>query len=722
MPESPPGSAPSPPEQRLDSWKEIAAFLHRDVRTVQRWEKQAGLPVHRHAESRLRTAYAYRSELEAWWRTQRTVGEASPEPSTRGPIRSSGVVWGVLFLIAAAGAVLLVTRTNRRVTTVPAATPSFPAVIASVDVQPEDPAVGSMVADAIGRKLGASRTLEPAAPARVNRMLRLMRRDPASALTLPIARELAIRDGGIRLVITARVRSLPSGFAVDLQAVDPSDGSVRASVERQAAGRRTLAPQAALAAEQLSQNLADPGIPRGALEPLEPVTTASLPALRMYSSAVQAGRRHQWGASELLARQAMAIDQEFASAYSWAGWSMRQQGRTIPECLSLLDRAVALAATTTDREIYLIGGTRHLVGGDLAAAAAAYEALLRLQPRDRQALDRLVETYARAGRLREAVETSVARSEYEPADFYANVRAAHALVVWQGDRRRATPFLARAQQLVSPAAIAAWPRWAAWLSALPVFDAWLAGNNQPAFDTLASLERGLDRRLGRERDAFATTIGFSYLAFGRLRQARVAFQHASAPIRQIDLAMLALASGDERAARDWLLQIPQQSAQRPSLFARVGLTAEAERGLERMPPSEHAEGIAQVTHGLTAMRKGDRDDAMASLRRGVELLRFSGEPDYFLGVEALAQLWLIRGDIDRATDWLRDAGEQQMRTYGGAQWTAGAWINVNADLLRICRRHGRREQAQQVRALLVRTLRDADESHLVARTVRTTGR
>jgi hypothetical protein len=36
------------PEERLDSWKEIAAYLNRDVTTVQRWEKREGMPVHRH--------------------------------------------------------------------------------------------------------------------------------------------------------------------------------------------------------------------------------------------------------------------------------------------------------------------------------------------------------------------------------------------------------------------------------------------------------------------------------------------------------------------------------------------------------------------------------------------------------------------------------------------------------------------------------------------------
>jgi hypothetical protein len=40
-------AAPPGPEHRLDSWKEIAAYLKRGVRTVQRWERTSGLPVHR---------------------------------------------------------------------------------------------------------------------------------------------------------------------------------------------------------------------------------------------------------------------------------------------------------------------------------------------------------------------------------------------------------------------------------------------------------------------------------------------------------------------------------------------------------------------------------------------------------------------------------------------------------------------------------------------------
>ena len=52
---------------RLDSWKEIASYLRRGARTVQRWEREEGLPVHRLQHEKLGSVYAYRSELDSWF-------------------------------------------------------------------------------------------------------------------------------------------------------------------------------------------------------------------------------------------------------------------------------------------------------------------------------------------------------------------------------------------------------------------------------------------------------------------------------------------------------------------------------------------------------------------------------------------------------------------------------------------------------------------------------
>ena len=50
---------------RLESWKDIAAYLKRDVSTVQRWEKREGMPVHRHLHDKIGSVYAFPAELDA---------------------------------------------------------------------------------------------------------------------------------------------------------------------------------------------------------------------------------------------------------------------------------------------------------------------------------------------------------------------------------------------------------------------------------------------------------------------------------------------------------------------------------------------------------------------------------------------------------------------------------------------------------------------------------
>ena len=67
-----------PSEDRLDSWKAIAAYLGRDVTTVQRWEKREAMPVHRHLHDKRGSVYALPQELDAWLKSRRK--ELGDEP------------------------------------------------------------------------------------------------------------------------------------------------------------------------------------------------------------------------------------------------------------------------------------------------------------------------------------------------------------------------------------------------------------------------------------------------------------------------------------------------------------------------------------------------------------------------------------------------------------------------------------------------------------------
>lgn len=80
------------PDERLESWKKIAAYLRRDVRTVQRWEQTAGLPVHRLSRAQRPIPYAYKKELDAWWKRQSETGLAAEPGRPRRRLAIAAVV------------------------------------------------------------------------------------------------------------------------------------------------------------------------------------------------------------------------------------------------------------------------------------------------------------------------------------------------------------------------------------------------------------------------------------------------------------------------------------------------------------------------------------------------------------------------------------------------------------------------------------------------------
>jgi Tol biopolymer transport system component len=101
-------TAPPGPEDRLDSWKEIAGYLKRGVRTVQRWERSSGLPIHRLELDRPGLVFAYKPELDAWWdnhrQTAATAGdEIASASSPQSAPRFRWPVWTTLSVVLVVG-------------------------------------------------------------------------------------------------------------------------------------------------------------------------------------------------------------------------------------------------------------------------------------------------------------------------------------------------------------------------------------------------------------------------------------------------------------------------------------------------------------------------------------------------------------------------------------------------------------------------------------------
>ncbi len=114
----------NPSVGRLDSWKEIAAYLNRDVATAQRWEKREGMPVHRHLHNKRGSVYALPGDLDAW-REGRKVSpsdekhDASTAPTSGEAVRArrkrgSILIWALLgAVLAAIGGFVGLERSDR---------------------------------------------------------------------------------------------------------------------------------------------------------------------------------------------------------------------------------------------------------------------------------------------------------------------------------------------------------------------------------------------------------------------------------------------------------------------------------------------------------------------------------------------------------------------------------------------------------------------------------
>jgi tetratricopeptide (TPR) repeat protein len=92
---------------RLDSWKDIAAYFGRDVRTVRRWERTEGLPVHRHYHRARGSVYALRNELSQW-RASRTEEQCvGPGAGLARRRRLAALIGGGVLTAIAVGAMAI---------------------------------------------------------------------------------------------------------------------------------------------------------------------------------------------------------------------------------------------------------------------------------------------------------------------------------------------------------------------------------------------------------------------------------------------------------------------------------------------------------------------------------------------------------------------------------------------------------------------------------------
>jgi hypothetical protein len=88
-------------QDRLESWKEIAAYFGRDTRTVQRWEEAECLPIHRQQHKKTSSVYAFKSELELWRIERDGRGNLQPAVTHFAPLSNNSSA--TTYIVSALG-------------------------------------------------------------------------------------------------------------------------------------------------------------------------------------------------------------------------------------------------------------------------------------------------------------------------------------------------------------------------------------------------------------------------------------------------------------------------------------------------------------------------------------------------------------------------------------------------------------------------------------------
>jgi tetratricopeptide (TPR) repeat protein len=399
-----PKTQPDSRGRRLESWKEIAAYLGRDVTTVRRWEKREGLPVYRLQHSKLGSIFAYTSELDAWRDRQALPGgtdapdaEADQQPTGVRPVRRWFVVGGVA-VVGLLVATYLSTRSRAL-----HVTEADTVVVADFANSTGDSVFDGALRQGLSVQLQQSPFLRVVSDQRIRETLRLMGKPQDARLGPEIAKDLCVRLGS-KAYIAGSIATLGNNYVIGLQAVNCLTGDLLAQEQVQEPGKEKVLDGLSRAAGKLRQTLGESISSVQKFDTsLAQATTPSLEALRALSLGRDALANGNYSAAVSWFKRAVANDPNFAAAYGslWAAYSDLGE---INLAQQNLKKAFELRGEVSERERLGIEASYYWgAAGDLEKARDAYELLVQAYPRDSDAHFNLGNVYHGLGQLEDGL-------------------------------------------------------------------------------------------------------------------------------------------------------------------------------------------------------------------------------------------------------------------------------------------------------------------------------
>jgi tetratricopeptide (TPR) repeat protein len=558
-----------------------------------------------------------------------------------------------------------------------------------------------------------------------------MRRPADSQIDAALAREVCLRDGGIKALLTGRIEKVGTRYVCSLDLVDPREGTIRVALSQESATPEGTLGAVRRLSDQIRAALGDTPSP-GEAEPvgLAKVTTANLRALQLYSQAdflMDQDANYQAAAEELL-RQAVAEDPRFASAWIHLAFALANQGRPLKEVLPYAEKAMQFSEDTTERERYFIRGAYYSFTGQRQRAIGAYEALLDLYPDHRWAVGNLFllyDPFHSPEELDKWVNLDARLADTRPNDFIYNWNAAFDLVALKRQSARAQRYLRRASQLVTPEVRERFAHRVDWLELLPFTESWVKGDLRAASAELDRAASKIGSLAGVPRDSLVAQIALGQLTLGRIATATRTAETIGDPVMRSEvLAEVDFIKGDELALRRHL-QLPVDQKPRRFLDGSVETTLGLEVRAGIFPDAEAYEAQKVGSHwrelsyadeeprrfrGEVALARGDSSTGIQELE---EACRLAGDryyaPNYSIGRQMLAAALAKEGDLPHAIQILERNPESKSAVISGT--TGAFWLIDRWELAKLYRRAGREEDARAVEAELTKRLALADPDH-----------
>ena len=586
-----------------------------------------------------------------------------------------------------------------------------------------EPVLDGTMQFALERELSNSQSVHVVSPERVQDILQRMRRPADTRVDRALALEVCRRTPDIRLLITGRAQKIGSRYLFTVSIVDPASGNMVRASEAESDKQDGILEAIHALATKVRRDLGESTlVTQRAGEPLEQVTTRSLRALQLYSEATDQIIRHgtETGYAMELLREALNEDPDFASAHVMFAQALRDMGRE-PEALPHIERAFALAHTTSERERLFITGSFYgfkSIGGspesdEFTKAVTAYEELLRHYPDDLWALNNLSFHYEIARRVEQSMRLVMRIADLRPemVPFRLYGLAAHSDDVTL-DRIAAgcdPKSNLRSCQLVFLVR-----------DARPIWQLLRKGNADQAFRIAQTLSNHSSQSYPKATDVTGLILSDFYLDTGMLQAdakltAETLRGNDNTSAWLTDPILIAHHRGDSVAEREALtpyLKYPLDASLYAPEYVESGRLEDLREILQKIEKREPKIGVYWV-RGVVALARGDIGRSIDNLRRAEE----ANEPGGYRGANQLATALERAGRLDEA---LQTLGKSQTTDPGQPDFEAVWWDNLDArwHLARLYRQTGHFAEAEAEENALRTQLKLADPDHLIARSLR----